>query len=450
MKIVDLRTMRGPSYWSVKHVKLIVAKVDLQECAGKWSNAISGFPARLMELFPNISKAQPGGLSGKQAAKHQPLTLEALSDGEPLGYVIQHVALELQRLAAMPVFWGKSYPAHEEGVEYVVFAYQEERAGRRALEAAVDIVEALCRQEKVDVKPIIHELHEIREDEFIGPSTYSIVAEAASRNIPYIQLKNTSIIQLGYGVNQRRIWATTTNLTSHAGVEVAGNKNRTKAMLDDAGVPVPRGTTVYSEDGLRDAIDELGFPIVTKPLDGNHGKGATIRIMNWKDAAAGLKAAQVYSRAVIVEQFIEGFDFRLLVVNGKLIAAAKRTPAAVTGDGKSTIQQLIDKVNEDPRRGIGHEKVLTSIKADKHTLDILKAREPDAGIGAAGRRNPVPEKHGQHQHRRHGHRCDRPDAPLQRAAGRARGRHRGPRHLRHRLDGHRYCRAAQREPGRRD
>ncbi|MDB5268378.1 MAG: cphA [Hymenobacter sp.] len=375
MKIVDLRTMRGPSYWSVKHHKLIVAKVDLQEFAGQWSNAVPGFAGRLMKLFPNIETVQPGGMSGKQAAKHQPLTLEALNDGEPLGYVIQHVALELQRQAAMPVYWGKSYPAHEEGVEYVVFAYQEERAGRRAMEAAVEIVEAVCKKAKVDLTPIITELHEIREDEFFGPSTYSIVAEAASRNIPYIQLKNTSIIQLGYGVNQRRIWATTTSLTSHAGVEVAGNKNRTKAMLNDAGVPVPRGTTVYSEAGLREAIDELGFPIVTKPLDGNHGKGATIRIMNWKDAAEGLVAAQVYSRAVIVEQFIEGFDFRLLVVNGKLIAAAKRTPAAVTGNGKSTIQQLIDEVNKDPRRGIGHEKVLTSIKADKHTLDILKARK---------------------------------------------------------------------------
>ena len=374
MKIIDLRTMRGPSYWSVKHHKLIVAKVDLQEFAGKWSNVIPGFAGRLMKLFPHIGQVQPGGMSGKQAAKHPPLGLEQLNDGEPLGHVIQHVALELQRQAAMLVYWGKSYPAREEGVEYVVFAYQEERAGRRAAEAAVKIVEAVCRKEKVDLKPIITELHAIREDEFFGPSTYSIVAEAASRNIPYIQLKNTSIIQLGYGVNQRRIWATTTSLTSHAGVEVAGNKNRTKAMLNDAGVPVPRGTTAYSEAGLRDAIDELGFPIVTKPLDGNHGKGATIRIMNWKDAAAGLKAAQVYSRAVIVEQFIEGFDFRLLVVNGKLIAAAKRTPAAVKGDGKSTIQQLINKVNEDPRRGIGHEKVLTSIKADKHTLDLIKGR----------------------------------------------------------------------------
>jgi cyanophycin synthetase len=376
MKIIDLRTMRGPSYWSVKHYRLIVCKVDLQEFAGEWSNTIDDFAERLTALLPGLGQPhQAARPSSKQLAKHPPLTQEQLADGEPLGHVIQHVALELQRQAGMPVFWGKSYPAREEGVEYVVFAYQEERAGRYAAEAAVDLVEALCKGEEFNIKPIIDELHDIREEEFFGPSTWSIVAEAASRNIPYIQLKNSSIIQLGYGVNQRRIWATTTNLTSHAGVEVAGNKNRTKAMLADGGVPVPRGTTIYSEDGLRDAIEELGFPIVTKPLDGNHGKGATIRITNWEDAVEGLKAAKEYSRAVIVEQFVQGDDYRLLVVNGKLIAAAKRTPAAVKGDGEHTIQQLINEVNKDPRRGVGHEKVLTSIKADQHTLDILKGRD---------------------------------------------------------------------------
>ncbi|WP_223648415.1 cyanophycin synthetase [Hymenobacter psoromatis] len=376
MKIIDLRTMRGPSYWSVKHYRLIVCKVDLQDLAGEWSNTLDGFAERLTALLPGIGQPhEPGSPSSKQLAKHPPLSQEQLADGEPLGHVVQHVALELQRQAGMPVFWGKSYPAREEGVEYVVFAYQEERAGRYAAQAAVELVEALAKGEEFHLKPVIDELHDIREEEFFGPSTWSIVAEAASRNIPYIQLKNSNIIQLGYGHNQRRIWATTTNLTSHAGVEVAGNKNRTKAMLEDGGVPVPRGTTVYSEDGLRDAIEELGFPIVTKPLDGNHGKGATIRIMNWEDAAEGLKAAKEYSRAVIVEQFVEGDDHRLLVVNGKLIAAARRTPAAVVGDGQLTVQQLIDKVNTDPRRGVGHEKVLTAIKADQHTLDILKGHD---------------------------------------------------------------------------
>ncbi|AIZ64454.1 cyanophycin synthetase [Hymenobacter sp. DG25B] len=375
MKIVELRTMRGPSYWSVKHHKLIVLKVNLEEFAGKWSNEFPGLDKRLTKLLPDLGQEKTHtSYTQQQALKHPPLTQEMLADGEPLGHIIQHVALELQRLAGMPVHWGKSYPAHEPGVEYVVFCYQEERAGRRAAEAAVEVVESLCKKQKVNIKPIIDELHDIREEEFFGPSTYSIVAEAASRNIPYIKLKNSNIIQLGYGVNQKRIWATTTSYTSHAGVEVAGNKNRTKALLHDAGVPVPRGTTVYSPDGLRDAIEELGFPIVTKPLDGNHGKGASINITNWKDALAGLKAAQVYSRAVIVEQFVVGHDYRLLVVNGKLVAAARRTPASVTGNGKSTIQQLIDEVNKDPRRGVGHEKVLTQIKADKHTVDLLKAQ----------------------------------------------------------------------------
>ncbi|UOQ71989.1 cyanophycin synthetase [Hymenobacter cellulosilyticus] len=374
MKIIDLRTMRGPSYWSVKHYKLIVMKVDLGEQADVWSNHFPVLAEQLPTLLPELGQV-PANETEKSVHKHPPLTVDQLLDGEPLGHVIQHVALALQRMAGMPVYWGKSYPAHQPGVEFVVFAYQEERAGRVAAEAAVQLVSDLCEGKAVDVKATVDELHEIREDEFVGPSTWSIVSEAASRNIPYIQLKNSNIIQLGYGVNQKRIWATTTSYTSHAGVEVAGNKNRTKAMLRDSGVPVPNGTTVYSEAGLRDAIEDLGFPIVTKPLDGNHGKGATIRIMNWEDAVEGLKAAQVYSRAVIVEQFIEGDDHRLLVVNGKLIAAAKRTPAAVTGNGTNTIQELIDEVNKDPRRGIGHEKVLTSIKADQHTLDILKSQD---------------------------------------------------------------------------
>ena len=376
MKIIDLRTMRGPSYWSVKHHRLIVCKVDLEELAGEQNGTTPGFADRLAALLPQLGQPHEARRpTGKQLAKYPPLTREQLADGEPLGAVIQHVALELQRRAGMPVFWGKSYPAREPGVEYVVFAYQEERAGRYAAQAAVELVEALVQGEEFHLKPVIDELHDIREEEFIGPSTYSIVAEAASRNIPYIQIKHSSIIQLGYGHNQRRIWATTTSLTSHAGVEVAGNKNRTKDMLNDGGVPVPRGTTVYSEDGLRDAIEELGFPIVTKPLDGNHGKGATIHITDWETAVAGFKAAKEYSRAVIVERFVQGDDYRLLVVNGKLIAAARRTPAAVTGDGQLTIQQLIDKVNLDPRRGVGHEKVLTAIKADQHTLDLLGGRE---------------------------------------------------------------------------
>ncbi|UYZ59321.1 cyanophycin synthetase [Hymenobacter latericus] len=373
MKIVDLRTMRGPSYWSVKHPKIIVLKLDLEELADTWSNAVPGLDTRLLRLLPNLE--EPRSNDAREASKRPPLSREQIADGEPWGHIVQHVALELQRMAGMPMRWGKSHPAHEENMEMVLFEYQEERAGRVAAEAAVDLLNALVRKEKYDVRAIVDELHEIREEEYFGPSTYSIVAEAASRGIPYIQLRESNIIQLGYGVNQKRIWATTSSYTSHAAVEIAGNKNRTKALLAEAGVPVPRGTTVYDAEELKQAVEDLGYPIVTKPLDGNHGKGATINIKNWKEALAGLKAAQQYSEAVIVEQFIEGFDFRLLVINGKLVAAAKRTPAAVTGDGVHTIQELIDEINKDPRRGIGHEKVLTKIKIDKHTNQILKARE---------------------------------------------------------------------------
>ncbi|GAB2966464.1 cyanophycin synthetase [Hymenobacter coalescens] len=373
MKIVDLRTMRGPSYWSVKHRKVIVLKLDLEDLADTWSNAVPGLDGRLLKLLPDLGL--PCSKNSRDVLKRPPLTREQLADGEPWGHVVQHIALLLQRMAGMPVSWGKARPAHEEGMEVVLFEYQEERAGRVAAEAAVDLLNAVVRKEKYDVRAIVDELHEIREDEFFGPSTHSIVAEAASRGIPYIQLEGSNIIQLGYGVNQKRIWATTSSYTSHAAVEIAGNKNRTKRMLRNAGVPVPRGTTVYDADELRQAIEELGFPIVTKPLDGNHGKGASINLTSWKEALAGFKAAQVYSQAVIVEQFIEGFDFRLLVINGKLVAAAKRTPACVTGDGVHTIQELIDEINKDPRRGVGHEKVLTRIKIDKHTQQILKARE---------------------------------------------------------------------------
>ncbi|HEX8348461.1 MAG TPA: cyanophycin synthetase, partial [Hymenobacter sp.] len=225
-------------------------KVDLEDLAQVWSDSIPELDTRLMQLFPNLGKPQAAAEAVKYSAKRPPLTREQLADGEPLCHVVQHVALELQRMAGMPVYWGKSYPAREEGVEFVVFTYQEERAGRAAAEAAVDIVDSLCHGRKVNIQPIINELHEIREDEFFGPSTWSIVSEAASRNIPYIQLKNTSIIQLGYGVNQKRIQATTSSNTAFFSVEIAGNKNRTKAMLHDAGVPVPRGTTVYSPEGL--------------------------------------------------------------------------------------------------------------------------------------------------------------------------------------------------------
>ena len=208
----------------------------------------------------------------------------------------------------------------------------------------------------------------------MGPSTGSIVEEALRRNIPYIRLNKHSLVQLGYGIHQKRIRATIASTTSSIAVDIAGNKEDTKNLLGAAEVPVPRGVIISSEEELQPAIDKVGYPVVLKPISGNHGKGATTNITNWEGALHALHGAQKYGRSVICEKFITGFDFRILVINYKFVCAALRTPASVVGDGKQNIQQLIDEVNKDPRRGYGHEKVLTQITIDDFTWKMLNDR----------------------------------------------------------------------------
>ncbi len=370
MRVTELRTMRGPNFWSVRHHKLIVAKLALHDHATTKTTDLPGFERRFLRMFPEFARARP--------TQDDPgMFLDRVREGVPMCQVVMQAALELQCMAGMPVNWGRAYPVpYEEDTDYVVFAYQEADAGRYALRAAVEATEALIsgKDKQFDLKTHLAELHEIREDEFFGPSTWSIVTEAASRGIPYLRLPHSGMVQFGYGVHQQRISATITGRTGNPGVEMAGDKDLTKKVLDDNGVPVPKGALVRSAEGLKDAVEELGYPLVLKPLDGNHGKGASIGVTTWKEALAGLKAAQVYSEKVIVEQFIQGFDFRMLVIDGKLIAAAKRTPAAVVGDGKSTIKQLIDEINKDPRRGVGHAKELTRISIDRNSRAILKQK----------------------------------------------------------------------------
>ncbi|RNI22422.1 cyanophycin synthetase [Rufibacter latericius] len=371
MKIAEIRIMRGPNYWSVKHPKIVVLKLDMEDFAGVLTTDIPDFAQRLETMFPGMmehrsTEGQEGGYLRR-----------VREEGVPLSNVVEHVALELQTLGGMNSGFGRTYPAPQPGFEYVVFSYQEEKAGEYAAYAACRVVTALINNQPYDIGPDVEELHEIREDEHIGPSTYSIVSEAVARGIPYIRLNKNSLIQLGYGVHQKRIQATMTCRTASFAVEIAGDKSATKDMLYEAGVPVPKGEIVYTLEELKEAVDYLGYPIVTKPLDGNHGKGAGINIKNWEEAVAGFEVALKYckaDKAVIVEQFIQGYDFRLLVVNKKFIAAAKRTPAMVVGDGVSTVQQLIDKVNADPRRGVGHEKELTKITVDKDTQGILDSK----------------------------------------------------------------------------
>jgi cyanophycin synthetase len=366
MKIREINAMRGPNYWSIRRHKLIVMVLDLEELEDKPTNHIPGFLDRLTALLPSLyshrcSEATEGGF------------FHRVEEGTWMGHVVEHIALEIQTLAGMDVGFGRTRTYGEHGVYHVVFDYLEEKVGRYAAQAAVDIAEALVAGKPYDLDDDIQRMRELRESERLGPSTGSIIEEAAARGIPWIRLNRYSLCQIGYGVNQRRIQATVTSQTSSIGVELAGDKEETKLLLEQAEIPVPKGDIVQSEAGLKDAVRYIGYPLVIKPINGNHGRGITTNITTWEEALVAFAAAKQVSRSVIIEKFVVGEDYRLLVINHKLVAGAKRTPAGITGDGQSTVQQLIDAVNSDPRRGYGHEKVLTQITVDAMTLNILKA-----------------------------------------------------------------------------
>jgi cyanophycin synthetase len=364
MKIEDIKVLKGPNYWSVRRLKLIQMRLNLEELEQSPTNKIDGFLERLEIMFPTMyehrcSEGVPGGF------------FKRVREGTWMGHVIEHVALELQTLAGMNCGFGRTRTTGEEGIYYVVFSYMEEDAGVYAAKASVKIAQALVDGVHYDLAEDIQRLREIREDTRLGPSTGCIVEEALKRGIPYIRLNKQSLVQLGYGVNQKRIRATIASTTGNIAVDIACDKEETKALLEAAEIPVPRGTVIRSEEGLKDAIAKYGYPLVIKPIDGNHGKGNTTNITTWEQATKALEAAQKYGRSVICEKFITGFDFRILVINYKFICAALRTPAAVTGDGENNIQWLIDETNKDPRRGYGHEKVLTQITIDQFTQKML-------------------------------------------------------------------------------
>ena len=368
MKIREINAMRGPNYWSVRRHKLIVLVLDLEEMEDRPSNAIDGFRERLEKMFPSLyehrcSVGEYGGF------------FQRVEEGTWMGHIIEHIALEIQTLAGMDTGFGRTRGYGEKGVYNVVFSYLEETVGRYAAEASVRICEALITGDEYDVEPDIQRMRELREAERLGPSTGSIVEEAASRGIPWIRLNKYSLCQLGYGANQKRIQATVTSDTSSIGVELACDKEDTKFLLEKAEVEVPRGDIISRESNLEEACDYVGYPLVIKPIDGNHGRGITVDINTYEEAVEAFHIAKEVSRRVIVEKFITGEDYRLLVINHVLVAAAKRTPAHVIGDGKSTVKELIDKVNEDPRRGYGHENVLTMITINELTKTIIK----DAG-----------------------------------------------------------------------
>lgn len=362
MKIVEIRSLRGPNLYADRPV--IIMEIDLEDLENTPSDLVPGIRENLINMLPSIyehtcSPGVPGGF------------LQRIQRGTWAGHVAEHIAIELQCLIGHEVSFGKTFTRKEKGMYTVVFRYKSEAVGIRAGQLAMEITEDLFRGKITDIAPIIEELRKVEENNELGPSTRSIVKEAALRGISHIRLNDHSYVQLGQGKYQRRLEATILDSTSFIGVEIASDKFRTKTILQSHGIPVPKGFLVSSEKELNETLDKIDFPVVVKPLDGNHGRGITTLIKRKEELIEAFKIAKEISSYVIVEKQLEGKDFRIMVINGKMEAAALREPASILGDGVSTIKELIEKTNEDPLRGEGHERILTKITIDKETIRTL-------------------------------------------------------------------------------
>jgi cyanophycin synthetase len=313
MEILETRTLRGPNYWSGYWKKLIIMRLDIGEWEDRPTDKIDGFYDRMHDVMPSLkshgcSYQEEGGF------------LRRVQEGTWAGHAIEHFALELQTLSGMDTGYGRTRETGEKGVYNVVYSYLEEEVGRFAGRSAVRLFldfasDKLIGEIKAELAKDIQEMREIRENVRFGPSTGSLVEEADHRDIPYIRLNDQSLVQLGYGVYQKRIQATTTVNTNMISVDIAGNKHATKKLLGDMGVPVPKGYRIRDIDELEETVDSVGYPVVIKPLDGNHGKGATVGIKTLDDAKIAFEKAKEYSRWIIVEKQLIGADFRALVVN---------------------------------------------------------------------------------------------------------------------------------------
>ncbi|KTD16610.1 cyanophycin synthetase [Legionella jordanis] len=365
MNILNIKILRGPNYWSNYRQKLIVLKLDLEKYEDLPTNLLPEFKEKLSQLIPSLyshtcSIGCEGGL------------FKRIEEGTWLGHVIEHIALELQNLAGMDCGFGRTYGAHEHGVYHVIFSYDIEEAGVYAGYAAVNI--ARCLAEGKDYHLLEEDLAELKrlfEKEQLGPSTQALLDEAKKRKIPYTRLPESSLIIFGQGCKQKRIWASVSENTSAIGVDLAANKEMTKNLLFRSFIPVPEWQTVRSLSELHVAVDKLHFPLTIKPINGNHGRAVTTNIFSKEKALHAFNLAKEVADEVIVERFIQGDDYRFLVINNEVVAVAKRTPAFVVGDGICSIQELIDKANCDPKRGKAHENLLTAIKVDEDTLSIL-------------------------------------------------------------------------------
>src|SRR5947199_1720265 len=374
MKILDTRVYRGPNLYALR--KVIRLRVDLGELEEYPTARLPGFVGCLLAAIPSLrehtcSYGEPGGFVRRMVE----------DEGTWLGHVLEHVAIELQCLAGTPVSYGKTR-GHglPRGQYHVIYSYEEEVVGLEAAELGVRLIRHLLppeRPESLDgdwsFQAELEDLVRLAQRRAFGPSTAALVRAAEERGVPWIRLNDRSLVQLGHGRYQRRIQATVTSETRHTAVEIASDKRLTNQILSDLGLPVPRQERVRGPNDAVEAAERIGYPVVVKPLDGNHGKGVSINLTTPEQVRAAFEQAYEYSSVVIVETFQEGNDYRILVVDGKVVAAAQRVPGHVVGDGTHTLAELVEIINQDSRRGIGHEKVLTRLELDNQALRLIEA-----------------------------------------------------------------------------
>lgn len=364
MRIVDIRLIHGPNQWDDKEEQLVVLTLDLEKYAGLQTHKIDGLAERLKTTF-----SQDSLFAVKEDVDH---LIDQMSSGMNLAELAGRTAVVIQKAAELQSKFLKVREIDEEKKYVVIFSCQEEEAGGYAADAAVDMISSLIENIGFNLQSDINKLERIRDYWYLGLSTGSIVSELNKRGIPHQREKDDAYIVFGYGSKQKRIQATISGNTSFIGVDLAGDKDTTKYLLKEAGIPVPDGIIVYDQDELNSAIKTLGFPVVIKPLDGNHGRGITVNVRTMGEAFDAFDIAQHISTAVIIERYIQGFDYRLLVINHKFVAALKRTRAFIKGDGRSTIEELIAMVNREPRRQKKPGNILTPITMDNVTLNLLK------------------------------------------------------------------------------
>ncbi|HEY6012601.1 MAG TPA: cyanophycin synthetase [Candidatus Limnocylindrales bacterium] len=369
LRILETRVLRGPNYWAREPVVRLL--VDLGVLEQYPTNKLPGFTDALVALLPTLedhacSLGRRGGF------------ITRLRDGTWVGHVAEHVALEFQNLAGTDVRHGKTRGAGPVGQYNCIYEYREEQVGLEAGRMAVRLVNHLVAPDDPEVffdfAPELEHLIRLAERQAFGPSTQALIDEAVSRDIPFIRLDRHSLVQFGHGVHQQRIRATMTSRTSAIAVDIASDKSLTNQLLDSAGLPVSHAQVVDSADAAAAAATRVGFPCVVKPLDGNHGRGVHLDLRSEETVRAAFDGALRESRSgdVIVETYVAGNDYRCLVIGGKVAAIAERVPASVTGDGEHTVRQLVELANADPRRGIGHEKVLTRIALNEAAEALVR------------------------------------------------------------------------------